>query len=688
MKKIVISMLSLFVLLFGVPISFADELVQNESDLTEYYIQVDLNDEEKSLTAKQTIIFTNNYEEPLDQLIFHLYADSYNQVETLPSIGGFGANQPLSESQIGDIKITDVQVNQQKVEYTDKEQLLKVNLADPLKTNEKVEINIEFTLKIPEGTHRLGYFQNVISLTNWYPIMSIYDESKKEWDLNPYHPIGESNYSDVANYQLEVTVPEGMEIASTGVIKNDQQQIENKELEEKIIKIEADKVRDFVMILSNDFKVVHKEIDGVNINTFYFSENKQTAQILLDEVAETVQFMNQTVGKYPYEELDIVETYLGGGAMEYPQLLQMGSFFPIELNYKESSRVPFLLEAAVHETIHQWWYVSVGNNEFFEPILDESLTVFSTAYYFEKEYGQYHSNGIISSIRSRVYPENTLPFNSSVEKFSNWGEYGNVIYGRAPIIFEDLRNKVGEEKLQQILQTYYQRFLFKNAAVQDFLDIVGEVTDLKTKEYISTSIADSNYFPQHLQLTEEEFKIMRREMLKNELKERKVKDQQNLASFLLNVLEENKVYLIKPNVTDDKERANIDQLIETLKMEFEGNMGIELIILDDTRLTNEILKKNYIVLGNPKNNRIMAEINDSMPMYLTSKGVIFDDIFIKTSSYNGYFVAENPGNDKQQILSIFWNDGEKLPYRFNFMWDNDLQFYLQVKERMEIKGYF
>ena len=40
------------------------------------------------------------------------------------------------------------------------------------------------------------------------------------------------------------------------------------------------------------------------------------------------------------------------------------------------------------------------------------------------------------------------------------------------------------------------------------------------------------------------------------------------------------------------------------------------------------------------------------------------------------------------VLSIFWNDGEKLPYRFNFMWENDLQFYLQVKERMEMKGDF
>ena len=681
--------MSVFLLFFGSQVIFADELVKEEDKLTNYHLEVHVNDQEKELTTKQTVKFSNNYSHALNELVFHLYADSYNQIETIPSIGGYGENQALTDTQIGDIKITAVQVNQQEVDYTDNEQLLKINLANPLEANEEVEIQIEFTLKIPEGRHRLGYFRDVISLTNWYPILSIYNEESKEWDLNPYHPIGESNYSDVADYQLEIHLPMEMKLASTGII------IDEKEGDSlttttngKIVSIEADKVRDFVMILSNNYKVLSKEVDGIKVNSFYLTENKETATILLNEVVDTIQFMNQKVGNYPYKELDIVETYLAGGAMEYPQLLQMGSFYPIEPNYKESNRAPFLLEAAIHETIHQWWYVAVGNNEYLEPLLDESLTVFTTAYYFEKEYGQYHNNGIIVGLRNRVYPEKTLPYNSTVAEFSNWGEYGNVIYGRAPIIFEDLRYQVGEQKFLEILQKYYQTFVFKNASIQDFLDIVKEVTNSKVNDYLTKAISDSNYFPEHLQLTEEEFKIMRREMFKSELKERNVGDLLNIGSFLLKALEDEKVYLIKPKVKTEQAQNSINQLIEGLKMEFSGNMGVDLIVVEEPEITSDVLKKNYIVLGNPQNNQIIANLNDEMPMYLTSKGVILDDLFLKTTDYNGYFVAENPLDHQQLILSIFWSNDEKLPSHYNFMWENQFQFFLQINGKMEMKGQF
>ncbi len=40
-----------------------------------------------------------------------------------------------------------------------------------------------------------------------------------KWDKNPYHPIGgESNYSDVSNYNVKLTIPKNMVVASTGNI--------------------------------------------------------------------------------------------------------------------------------------------------------------------------------------------------------------------------------------------------------------------------------------------------------------------------------------------------------------------------------------------------------------------------------------------------------------------------------------
>lgn len=138
--------------------------------------------------------------------------------------------------------------------------------------------------------------------------------------------------------------------------------------------------------MSPHFGVMSKEIDGIKVNSYYIKDKdskgqSKCAEQILNIAVDAVKFFSHEFGKYPYEELDIMETYLAGGAMEYPQIIQMGKYEDFMLEMED---IPFLLEAAVHEVGHQWWYVTVGNNEFKEPFLDESFTSFSTAYYFEK----------------------------------------------------------------------------------------------------------------------------------------------------------------------------------------------------------------------------------------------------------------------------------------------------------------
>src|SRR5690606_31946346 len=158
------------------------------------------------------------------------------------------------------------------------------------------------------------------SLTNWYPLLSIYDEETDTWDERPYHPIGESNYSDVSNYSVKITVPKDMVVAPTGTIVEEVVDGEN-----KTVSIKAEKVRDFVIFMNKDYKIKEKEVDDIKISCYYldheYGSNEKSAEILLNEVGKTVQFMNKNFGKYPYEELKIAETYLSGGAMEYPQVI-------------------------------------------------------------------------------------------------------------------------------------------------------------------------------------------------------------------------------------------------------------------------------------------------------------------------------------------------------------------------------
>jgi len=84
---------------FNSPIVFADALEQlqsnkssasvvtTEDNLTQYDINVKFNEPNKAFTVTESVKFTNTYGKNLKSLVFHLYADSYGSVETMPSMG-------------------------------------------------------------------------------------------------------------------------------------------------------------------------------------------------------------------------------------------------------------------------------------------------------------------------------------------------------------------------------------------------------------------------------------------------------------------------------------------------------------------------------------------------------------------------------------------------------------------------
>lgn len=699
-KSLLSFLLALLILFSSFQITFA------ENNITEYNMELKLNAEERILEGKQEVVFVNTYEDALNELVFHLYPDSYSTYETLPAIGGIyipegEGSQKLSDEEKGYIDINKVCIDGEEVEYTEENQILKISLFDSLKKGEKVKILIEFTLKIPTGYHRLHYMEDVYSLTNWYPVLSIYDDETDSWDENPYNPIGESNYSHISNYNIKLTVPKDMVVAPTGTIVE-----EIEDGDEKIVNIKAENVRDFVIIMSPKFKTISKEVDGIKIVNYYMIDaTKDTAQVLLDEVAKTVKFMNKTFGKYPYDELKIVETYLSGGAMEYPQVIQMGTYgYLYDANPQEA---PWQVQAAVHETIHQWWYVSVGNNEYKEPFLDESLTVFTTAYYFEKEYGKYHGSAVDATIRQNIFMEDIKPLNSSVEDFEDWGEYSSVIYNRAPAFFEDLRHRVGEEKFVEILKTYFERYMFKNATIERLLDIIEEVAGKDAKEAMKKAVTEPNYYPANIELTQEEEKELRIIRKKQDLTNLEKRNGLIIGSIILRALNGERVVLVKPENINEKDLYEVENLIGSITNNLKMGYDVEIELIGDKDITEDIKKENLIVIGYPEKSRLLEEMVPHLPIKLNTDTVEVNKITIENDNVSGMFISKNPYNEDALSLIIFLGSKEddknlvevrtsdgiiyiyegRLSSEFNPLYNYSIQFIIDVDD-IQIQGMY
>lgn len=644
---------------FLIGFSFKGVIVNAEGLSTQYNMDLIFNQKEKSLDGVEKVIIRNDLDKELNKIVFHLYPDSYNDYNTQPLFRRPGKQYgKITKEEIGDIKIKRVLVNDKEVKYTEDKQVLKIDLNEALKKNKSIQVYIEFKLKIPMGTARLGYNEEVYSLTNWYPTLSMYDVKENKWDENPFHPIGESNYSDVANYDVKIKVPNNFVVASTG----EENESEVKK-DEKTVILTAESVRDFVIIMSPNFKVMSKEIDGIKVNSYYIKDKdskgeEKCAKKILDMAADAVKFFSDEFGKYPYKELDIVETYLEGGAMEYPQIIQMCKYDDYALEFEDT---PFLLEAAVHEVGHQWWYVTVGNNEFKEPFLDESFTSFSTAYYFDKKEGEYSSKGTKASLREAyVYIDersNIEPkkISSSVDNFKEQYEYNITIYKKGALILEDLRNRVGEDKFREIMQEYFKKFKFKNSTIQGFLQVIEEKSGKNVRDYIEKALNGDKYVPKNLELTSEDSKKINKKRRKSSFSQKEKELGITMSSIILRGLNDEKIIIVKPSKLDSKEKNELDNLYNSIKGHLYGVEDNLVIIKEDKDIKEEDIKNNnLILLGNSWNNQLLNNSLMDLPIRLNKNEISGKDLILKGEDISGTFICKNPKNNNKLILSLFW----------------------------------
>jgi aminopeptidase N len=163
--------------------------------------------------------------------------------------------------------------------------------------------------------------------------------------------------------------------------------------------------------------------------------------------------------------------------MEYPGLTYIAEDY-----FSESKTLTSLESMIAHETAHQWWYGVVGNNEVDEAWLDESFATYSKRIYFEMRYGEstgkdfYDKNimGKYKSKRSSIKGKETIL--RKLPEFVGWSDYGPLAYEKGAVMLQNIRDEVGDKKFFEILRTYFDKYKFKNADTEAFINVVERST--------------------------------------------------------------------------------------------------------------------------------------------------------------------------------------------------------------------
>lgn len=484
MKRVIVLILLVLMLLMscsffaneqGLVWDFTTEL----STVNQYSINCYFDEREKLLKGYECLTYYNNGETILQDIYMHLYPNAFEKIDTAP----FGPKEyqeayPLGFD-IGFINIDGVRVDGGQADWKyrdDSRQVMRVKLPTPLGPGDHATIDINFTVKFPRCNARFGYGEKTIKAANWYPIAAVFDE--RGWNLDPYHAIGDPFYSDCADYLVNLVVPVDYEVASTGQV------IKKKKLDggRREWTIEAQRVRDFAWIASEEFKVSSKKVDGITVKSYYF--DRPSGKKALQVAADAICIFNECFGAYPYRTYSVVAADFFVGGMEYPNLVLISK----ELYNNE--RLFTLEYVTVHETAHQWWYGVVGSNQLREAWLDEGLTEYSTILYYEKRYGTGTAEGLMQNmIKSRYYTytetaASDIGIYNSLEDYRDSEQYHTLVYCGGAILFHELRQLMGEQDFFEALQVYYKSYAFDNATAQDFIQVVDHISPLELERQV------------------------------------------------------------------------------------------------------------------------------------------------------------------------------------------------------------
>ena len=429
-----------------------------------YRMNLNLDTKKNCLTETVTIKFKNNTNKSLNSIVIRdmtpaalkYYQDNYE-----------GDSKSKLSTKIQSVRFKGSKKNL-KYSLSKANTVVEVNLGKKIRPGRTARVVVRMKTDIPERQDRFGYQKTkdgkLYALSFCFPYLA--DNKNGKWIKDPYFDDGESRSYDLANYYVKFNAPKSYMVAASGKEKT----------KKGTTRITALNCRDFAIVASNFMQKDSFKVKGVKVNNYYLKGTHPDQYRKLSKMVaiDSINLFTKKVGRYMYDELDMVECLFGFGfgGMEYPGLIMInGSTYCTGEGHKYGAQS--LAEVVTHEIGHQWFYAAVGNREYTEGWIDEGFTT-----YLEKDiYGltNNESNKYLRKIDKEVpaisemkewqksdvevfKPEYKGQYlNVPPHKYDEYRTYGDLEYNGGYIFLLEVRDKMGSRKFDRFLKEYYKK---------------------------------------------------------------------------------------------------------------------------------------------------------------------------------------------------------------------------------------
>lgn len=461
MRKIFIPVAILFLVLCSVSFFACKEQKENR---TKYDITCSL-DENYVLTGAEKVSFYNDKDNSFKSLKFNLFANAFREgAKYSPVSAQYYHSAYPNGLNYGEIEIVSCKNGEEGLNFSvcgEDENVLEVFLEKEVFPEETAEIEIEYKISLANVIARTGYNEKTINLANFYPVLCGIDENGFYECV--YYANGDPYFSECADYNVTFSASSEYVVASSGEVM-----AAKEENGITTCTYSLNKARSFCLVLSKDFKCITDNSLGITLNYYYYKDENPVSSI--EYALKGIETFSELFGEFPYKNYSVVQTKFIQGGMEFPALVMISD----ELD------TPSYGEVIVHETAHQWWQTAVGNNEIEYGFLDEGLAEYSTVLFYENrpEFSYTRDQLIKSSeqtyklycsVYDKLFGGTDTSMLRAVPEYTSEYEYVNIAYVKSCIMYDQIRNGVGDEKFFSALKRYYSEFCFKNAVPDDLV---------------------------------------------------------------------------------------------------------------------------------------------------------------------------------------------------------------------------
>ena len=434
-----------------------------------YNIEVELID--NTLFGKMGFYYTNTSENAIDELKFNLYANAYREgAKYSPVSAGTQYRAYPNGVNYGNIKINKVYTSDAILEYNVSgldQNILVVSLSKAIYPEQSVNIVIEYEIVVADVISRLGINEKTINLANFYPILCAYEDGKGFYEC-VYYSHGDPYYSQVADYNVKITLDKEYVVAGSGSIIG-----KSESIDKNTFTFTLQNARSFCLVLSKEFDILTEKVGDTRVNYYFYDD--ENAKAHLDVAVKSIKLFSSLFGTYPYKEYSVVQTKFVQGGMEFPALVMISDDLGDAYG-----------EVIVHETAHQWWQTLVGNNEIEHAFLDEGLAEYSVVLFYERysEYGfnrqklmqvSHDTYKVFCSVSDKLYGKVDTKMLRGLGEFKSEYEYVNMAYVKPCIMYDMLRITIGDKMFFKGLSKYFNQYMYKNVGPYEIVGVFEKI---------------------------------------------------------------------------------------------------------------------------------------------------------------------------------------------------------------------